>query len=215
MGVSLSGLWWPFVFGVRCLWRHNFTSYSCFQINVLANLLTHYAYSSTRTLLILCVIALNINYQRSKGVKHTHHYIRVIYNCKIRLRECLVKYEQSSIGVRLDWLAHTRVCKIESCQTTQELKMRKSSWETFVFLFFIELQVFFFPCWSIIKFLNGSTLTTAVFELVQLFYHATGIGNVANAVSARAEQPIIVWDIVNYRGTQIFKMRSGRKVCKK
>jgi len=27
-------------------------------------------------------------------------------------------------------------------------------------------------------------LTTAVFELVQRFYHATDIGNVANAVSA-------------------------------
>jgi len=31
-------------------------------------------------------------------------------------------------------------------------------------------------------------LTTAAFEL-QLFYHATEIGNVANAVSARAYQP--------------------------
>jgi len=58
-------------------------------------------------------------------------------------------------------------------------------------------------------------LTTAVYELVQLFYNATEIGNVANAVSACAEQLIIVWDIVNYRGTQILKMRSGRKVCKK
>jgi len=32
-------------------------------------------------------------------------------------------------------------------------------------------------------------LTTAVFELVQQFYHATGIANVANAVSACTEQP--------------------------
>jgi len=24
-----------FVFGVRCLWRHNLTSYSCFQTNIL------------------------------------------------------------------------------------------------------------------------------------------------------------------------------------
>jgi len=31
-------------------------------------------------------------------------------------------------------------------------------------------------------------LTTAVFELVQQFFHATDIGNVANAVSACAEQ---------------------------
>jgi len=41
------------------------------------------------------------------------------------------------------------------------------------------------------------------------------IGNVANALSSYAEQPIIVWDIVSYRGTQILKMSSGRKVCKK
>ena len=67
----------------------------------------NYAYSSTRILLILCVIALNIiiNYQHSKGEKHTHHYVRANYNSKIRLRECLVEYQQSSIGVRLDWLA--------------------------------------------------------------------------------------------------------------
>jgi len=32
-------------------------------------------------------------------------------------------------------------------------------------------------------------LTTAVFQLVQLFYHAAEIGNVANAVSACADQP--------------------------
>jgi len=31
-------------------------------------------------------------------------------------------------------------------------------------------------------------LTTAVFELVQQFYHAAGFGNVANAVSACAAQ---------------------------
>jgi len=35
-GASFSGIWWSFVFGVRCLWRHNMTSYSCFQTNVLA-----------------------------------------------------------------------------------------------------------------------------------------------------------------------------------
>jgi len=31
--------------------------------------------------------------------------------------------------------------------------------------------------------------TTAFFELVQQFYHATEIGNVANAVSACTDQP--------------------------
>jgi len=32
-------------------------------------------------------------------------------------------------------------------------------------------------------------LTTAVFELVQQFYHATEIGSVSSAVSACADQP--------------------------
>jgi len=32
---SFSGIWWSFLFRVRCLWRHNWTSYSCFQTNVL------------------------------------------------------------------------------------------------------------------------------------------------------------------------------------
>jgi len=49
--------------------------------------------------------------------------------------------------------------------------------------------VFLFPCGGIIKHLNASILTTAVFELVQQFYHATEIGNVANAVSTCAAQP--------------------------
>jgi len=39
------------------------------------------------------------------------------------------------------------------------------------------------------KCLNASMLKTAVFELVQQFYHATEIGNVVNAVSACADQP--------------------------
>ena len=33
----------------------------------------------------------------------------------------------SAVGiesVRLDWLTHTPVCKIEYCETTQELRMR-------------------------------------------------------------------------------------------
>jgi len=49
-------------------------------------------------------------------MKHTHHYVRAIYNYKIRLHSGLFKYGQLSIeGVQLDWLAHTLVCKIEFC----------------------------------------------------------------------------------------------------
>jgi len=35
-GGSFSGIWWSFVFGVLSLWRHNLTSCSCFQADVLA-----------------------------------------------------------------------------------------------------------------------------------------------------------------------------------
>jgi len=30
MGGSFSGMWWSFVFGVCCSWRHSLTTYSCF-----------------------------------------------------------------------------------------------------------------------------------------------------------------------------------------
>ena len=35
-GVSFSDVWWSFLYRVRCLWRHNLTSWSCFQNKVLA-----------------------------------------------------------------------------------------------------------------------------------------------------------------------------------
>ena len=35
-GFSRSGIWFSFVFGVRCFWRHYLASYSCFQTNILA-----------------------------------------------------------------------------------------------------------------------------------------------------------------------------------
>jgi len=37
--------------------------------------------------------------------------------------------------------------------------------------------------------MDVSMLTTAVFELVKQFYHATEIGNAANAVSTCADHP--------------------------
>ena len=43
-------------------------------------------------------------------------------------------------------------------------------------------------------------LKKAVFELVQQFYHATEIANVANALADKIKT--IVSDKVNYRGTQ-------------
>jgi len=35
-GFWLRIIWWSFVFGLRCLWRHNLTSFPRFQTNVLA-----------------------------------------------------------------------------------------------------------------------------------------------------------------------------------
>ena len=89
--------------------------------------------------------------------------------------------------------------------------------KTFVLLLCIEVQqTFSFP-FSMLKHYQIPEcfhVNNCCFDLVQLFYHATEIGNVANGVNACAEQSIIVWDIVNYRGTQILKMRSGRRSAK-
>ena len=38
-GGSFSSILWSFVFGVHCLWRHNLTSYSCYESNVSAKFL--------------------------------------------------------------------------------------------------------------------------------------------------------------------------------
>ena len=70
------------------------------------------------------------------------------------------------------------------------MRMKYATQENFQFLLRIAVQqTFSFPSWDIIKFLNASMLKKAVFELVQQFYHATEIANVANAVSACADQP--------------------------
>ena len=114
--------------------------------------------------------------------------------------------------MRLDWLAHILLnyTRLENAH-----KVRK---KTFVFLLCVEVrQTFSFPFSQLKHYQIPECfyVNNCCFELVQLFYHATEIGNVANADSACAEQPVIAWDIVNYRGPQILKMRSGRKVCKK
>jgi len=63
-----------------------------------------------------------------------------------------------------------------------------------ILLLFIELQqTFSFPFFLLRhkKCMNAPMLTTAVFELVQQFYHAAEIGrpNAANAVCACADKP--------------------------
>jgi len=60
------------------------------------------------------------------------------------------------------------------------------------FSFFPAERTFSFPfslLRDIIKFLNASVLKKAVSELMQQFYHATEIANVANAVKACSDQP--------------------------
>jgi len=67
-------------------------------------------------------------------------------------------------------------------------KVRKKSFD---FLLCIEVQqTFSFP-FSLLRHyqINAFVLTTAVFELVQQFYHATESGDVANALSTCAAQP--------------------------
>jgi len=94
--------------------------------------------------------------------------------------------------VPLDCLAHTSVCKIESClkytRTENAHKVRKT---TFDFLLCIEVQqIFSFPFSLLRRYqMPECFYATAVFELVQRFYHATEFSNVANAVSTCAAQP--------------------------
>jgi len=117
--------------------------YSCFQTDVLAKFVdTICIFFYTHSPYFICHCTEYELYQRSElgyrrnihnamtqhfitakisgcalkqGSKHTHHYVRAINNCKIRLRKCRVECEQSSVGVWLDWLVHTPACKIESC----------------------------------------------------------------------------------------------------
>jgi len=72
---------------------------------------------------------------------------------------------------------------------------------------FSKFLVLLFPCWDIIKSLNASMLTTAVFELVQQFYHATEwqgsqSGQHSRCLAIADKTKTIVSDKLNYRGTQ-------------
>jgi len=110
------------------------------------NLLTQYVYSFIRTPLIICVIVLNINYQRSRlryrrnissTLRHSSSWLRKYQALRLALKQgskthsslrqsnlqlqnqaalMSCRNEQwSTRNVRLDFLTHTPVCKIESC----------------------------------------------------------------------------------------------------
>jgi len=124
-GGSCIGIWWSFVFDVRCLWRHNLTSYSCFQTNILAKFVdiigiffyTHSPYfmcnCTEYKLPALHVATLEENKLNAmtqqfviakisgcvlKQGSKTHSPLRQSnLQRKIRLRWCLVENGQSSI----------------------------------------------------------------------------------------------------------------------
>jgi len=79
----------------------------------------------------------------------------------------------------------------QPCYTRIE-NAREVRKKTFYFLLCIEVHKIWFsfsPAETLWKCLNASMLTTAVFELVQQFYHATEFANVTNTVSACTDQP--------------------------
>ena len=93
----------------------------------------------------------------------------------MRLRLCVVEYEQSSIGVQLDWLAHTPACKIESCYTRIE-NVHEVRKKTCNFLLSIEVQQPFSFRFSLLRHYQMPECfysKICCFELLQQFYHAT------------------------------------------
>ena len=205
------------MFSVRYLWRHNLTSYSCFQTNVLAKSVdTISILFCTHSLYFLChcteskLSALHVRISEEKtlnattqqfitakishcalkqGIKHSAYY-RAVQNCKNRLCECLVEYEQSSVGARLAWRTprfarsnHVNCSRIENAH-----KVRR---ETFIFLLYIEVQQTFSFRFSLLRHhqMPECFRVNNCCFFVQQFYHATEIGNVARPVSACAGQP--------------------------
>jgi len=84
-------IWWSFVFGVRCLWRHNLTSFSCFQTNVLAkfvDIICIFFYIHSPYFICHCTeYKLSALQDRLSKKKQTQRYDTAVPNCKIiRLR---------------------------------------------------------------------------------------------------------------------------------
>ena len=141
-------------------------------------------------ILRLCVIALNINYQRSRlgyrrktssMLRHRSSGFSGFFLSK--KAKGVNKRQNFKIWFQKSQIGYPATQKWECAWSTQE------NFQVFVMYRSPEYLVFLFPCWDIMKCVNVSTLTTAVFELVQQFYHATEFGNVANTVSACADQP--------------------------
>ena len=210
------------IFGMWCLWRHNLTSYSCFQINVLAKFVDTVCVFFCTHSLNLYVTALTTNYQRSR-LRYRRKFNSTAMTQQFRIAKisgCALKQGSKThsplrqSNFQLQNQATLMSCRIRAVEHwkcaawlsnthpglqdrillnyTRIENVHKVCKKTFDFLLYIEVQqilFFLFLCWDIIKCLNASVLTTAVFELGQQFYHATETGNVANTVSTCAAQP--------------------------
>ena len=233
-GVSFCGVWWSFqfVFGVRCLWRHNLTSYSCSQTNVFAKFVdTICTFCYTHSPYFMCdcteyklsALQVTISEENKLNATTQQFIMAKIPGCALKqgskthsslrqsdlqlqnqaarmsywiraveLRKCAAGLSNASSGLQDRILLN--YTRIENAH-----KVRK---KTFGFLLCIDVQQSFIFPFS----LNASVLATAVFELVQQFYHATEIGSRCgqrmhwSAIADKAKT--IVSDKVNYRGTQ-------------
>jgi len=88
--------------------NERFREFSWHNIHILLHALT-LIYVSLHWIWIISAPGYDI------GRRSTQRYDTAVHNCK-NIRLHLIEYKQSSIeGVPLDWLAHTPVCKIESC----------------------------------------------------------------------------------------------------
>ena len=140
-GFSFSGIWWSFVFGVRCLWRYNWTSYSFFPTNVLAkfvDIICIFFYTHSPYFMCDCteykISALHLRILEENELNATKQQF-----ITAKISGCALKQESkthssvcqqfttaksgcanvlsymNSREYKVCWLAHTPICKIESC----------------------------------------------------------------------------------------------------
>ena len=116
---------------VRCLWRYNLTSYSCFQTNVLAKfvyIICMFFY--THSLCFMChwtESALQVRILEENTPNATTQQVHNCKNIRLRVKSKSEQFATAKWGcadvsshtsresVQLEWLTHTLVCKIEPC----------------------------------------------------------------------------------------------------
>ena len=152
---------WFVVDGVRCLWRHSLTSFPCFQTNVLAkfvDMMYIFFYIHSPYLMSHCteyklsVLQIRLS-EKNKLNATTQQFITAkISGCalkqgseahsSLRPSNLQLQNEAALMSCRIRAVEHRKcatgppVYKIESCKTTQELRMRmkKATQENFNFL---------------------------------------------------------------------------------